>query len=139
MLSSFLKEARASFLPRQGVEKNSQHLTPISPWNQQPPFCMLCLGKASVLPLNQHADKLLCCHGSHHPRISLKKPYVFFPTSEKKLEIKTNFLEGLLCGLGEGPSNYFLCLLEELPPCFWQFSLFWERTMEFYKKITVNF
>ena len=107
------KEARVYSLPK--GRKSPQHLTPASPWKQQPPLCSTLANLVYFHWLN------LLTHSSDAPAaathvISLKEYYVFLPTSAKRLEIKTDFLEDLLWDLGEGPFNYFLCLFEELPP-----------------------
>ena len=109
-------QRRQDFVPCQKVENVP------STWRQ------LHLGTSSLRPVCPALAALVCLHwlrmlthssdataAATHV-ISLKEYYVFLPTSAKRLEIKTDFLEDRLWGLGEGPFNYFLCLLEELPP-----------------------
>ena len=109
-------QRRQDFVPCQKVENVP------STWRQ------LHLGTSSLRPVCPALAALVCLHwlrmlthssdataAATHV-ISLKECYVFLPTSAKRLEIKTDFLEDRLWGLGEGPFNYFLCLLEELPP-----------------------
>ena len=64
----FQRRRQELFLAPSKGRKNPQHLRPASPWNQQPASCLLCFGKACVLPLTQYADTQLCRNCSHYPR-----------------------------------------------------------------------
>lgn len=118
LLSSYSKkEARAAFLPHQGTEKIPSTWFQLRPGTSS--LHSVCFALAKLVYF--HWINMLTCSSAAtaattHIR-SLKKHYLFLPIFKKRLEIKTSLLEGLLCDLSEGLSNYFICLLEKLPPC----------------------
>lgn len=113
----FKEGGKSCFLPHQKVEKIPSTWRQLHPGTSSlHPVCFALAKLVYFHWLNMLTHSSAATAATTHV-ISLRKRCVFLPTSAKRLEIKTSFLEDLFCGLGKGPFNCFLCLLEELPPC----------------------